>query len=107
MTEKKSFALRMIADIMKALVKWAADAFRSTMAEMNELCRKRLENRADGLSPRRIPQTKKRFLTALWKAPHRFRADFLKINLEPKMGLYFACFPLSLRWPKPEQAYFL
>ncbi|WP_345890326.1 Arc family DNA binding domain-containing protein [Rufibacter aurantiacus] len=34
MAQKKSFALRMIADMMKALVKWAAGAFRSTNGQI-------------------------------------------------------------------------
>ncbi|MBC3538547.1 Arc family DNA-binding protein [Rufibacter sediminis] len=43
MAEKKSFALRMNAEMMKALEKWAADEFRSTNGQIEWIVQEALK----------------------------------------------------------------
>jgi len=44
MSKKKSFALRIDADIMKAVEKWAADEFRSTNGQLEWIIHKALKD---------------------------------------------------------------
>lgn len=44
MAEKKSFALRVDADIMKAIEKWAADEFRSVNGQIEWMLNKCLKD---------------------------------------------------------------
>ncbi|WP_192821672.1 Arc family DNA-binding protein [Rufibacter sp. LB8] len=43
MAEKKSFALRMNAEMMKAVEKWAADEFRSTNGQIEWIIQEALK----------------------------------------------------------------
>ena len=43
-TKKKSFALRINAELMKAVEKWAADEFRSTNGQLEWLINKALKD---------------------------------------------------------------
>ncbi|WP_181304220.1 Arc family DNA-binding protein [Rufibacter sp. XAAS-G3-1] len=43
MAEKKSFALRMNAEMMKAVEKWAADEFRSTNGQLEWIVQEALK----------------------------------------------------------------
>lgn len=43
MADKKSFALRIDADLMKAVEKWAADEFRSTNGQLEWMIQKCLK----------------------------------------------------------------
>ncbi|RNI25715.1 Arc family DNA-binding protein [Rufibacter latericius] len=53
MAEKKSFALRMNADMMKAVEKWAADEFRSTNGQIEWIVQEAL--RKSGRLPAPAP----------------------------------------------------
>ncbi|MEA5141546.1 Arc family DNA binding domain-containing protein [Arcicella rigui] len=44
MAEKKSFALRIDADMMKAIEKWAADEFRSVNGQIEWMLNKSLKD---------------------------------------------------------------
>lgn len=44
MAEKKSFALRVDADMMKAIEKWAADEFRSVNGQIEWMLNKSLKD---------------------------------------------------------------
>lgn len=44
MTEKKSFALRIDADMMKAIEKWASDEFRSVNGQIEWMLNKSLKD---------------------------------------------------------------
>ncbi|GGK57524.1 Arc family DNA-binding protein [Rufibacter glacialis] len=54
MAEKKSFALRMNAEMMKAVEKWAADEFRSTNGQMEWIIQEALK-KAGRLPPPKPP----------------------------------------------------
>ncbi|MFB6341050.1 hypothetical protein ACE01N_13015 [Saccharicrinis sp. FJH2] len=44
MSDRKSFALRINADLMKAVEKWAADEFRSTNGQLEWIIHKSLKD---------------------------------------------------------------
>ena len=58
MPDKKSFALRMDMETMKAIEKWAADEFRSLNAQIEMLLRRALDDA--GRMPKRAGPLPKR-----------------------------------------------
>lgn len=53
-TKKKAFALRINAELMKAIEKWAADEFRSTNGQLEWLINKALKDAG------RLPKRKRK-----------------------------------------------
>ncbi|WP_207432332.1 Arc family DNA-binding protein [Sabulibacter ruber] len=56
MAEKKSFALRMNAEMMKAVEKWAADEFRSTNGQIEWIIQEALKKSGRLPKPKEEPQ---------------------------------------------------
>lgn len=57
MSEKKSFALRIDSETMKAIEKWAADEFRSVNGQIEWMLNNSLKN-SKRLKPKSIPKDK-------------------------------------------------